>query len=75
MSNCSSNSGTSKDHLSIAIVNTIEMLSFTPGIIEMPLLDKWTMSVSYKYDGATDLDEHLRNFTNQITLYTLSDLI
>ncbi|XP_020235218.1 uncharacterized protein LOC109815046 [Cajanus cajan] len=46
---------------------------FTPNIMQSALLDHWKSLPLDKYDGTTDLDEHVDVFLTQVTLSTTDD--
>ena len=49
---------------------------FSEAIIETPSLpENWKKPTMDKYNGSTDLDEHIAIYTTQISLYTWNDAI
>jgi len=48
---------------------------FVDGIIETPLPWGWKSLTMDRYDGTTDLDEHIHVYLTQIRLYTSDDTI
>ena len=48
---------------------------FTNPIIEVPLPDKWKDFNRDRYDGSTDLDEHMDAYTTHMSLYTSDDAV
>ncbi|XP_047179987.1 uncharacterized protein LOC124846676 [Vigna umbellata] len=53
-------------------VQPTNLLSFTMAIMQTPIPEKTPPAID-KYDGSTDLDDHLRTFGNAMTFYTNSD--
>ena len=49
--------------------------SFYDVIVDTSLPDNWKNLTIDKYDGSTDLDEHIAIYTTQISLYTWNDAI
>jgi len=48
---------------------------FTQFILETPLPERWKMPTFDKYDGTTNLDNHMRLFTHQMMFHAVSDPI
>lgn len=48
---------------------------FAPSIMEATLHSNWENLIIDKYDGTTDLEEHLDIYTTQVSLYTKEDMI
>ena len=48
---------------------------FTNNIIEVPLPEKWKGFNRDRYDGSTDLDEHMDAYTTHMSLYTSDNAV
>lgn len=67
------NSEATKAPILIIIVRVEGLLPFTTTIMDAPMPRKSTSPTFEKYNGSTDLVDHLRSFVNAMAFYSLSD--
>jgi len=58
-----------------ATMDLVRQHPFTNVIIEALLSDKWKGFNKDRYDGSTDLDEHMDAYTTHMSLYTSDEAV